>query len=60
MVLILSNFLNIKTMVLYSGGSINRESPVCFIFLEGYMSRKAVSMNVFEVTGLPVNAKNFD
>ena len=23
-----SNFLNIKTMVLYSGGSINRESPV--------------------------------
>ena len=28
MVLILSQFLNIKTMVLYSGGSINRESPV--------------------------------
>ena len=28
MVLILSLFLNIKTMVLYSGGSINRESPV--------------------------------
>ena len=29
MVLILRQFLNIKTMVLYSGGSINRESPVC-------------------------------
>ena len=28
MVLILSQFLNIKTMVLYSGGSINRESRV--------------------------------
>ena len=28
MVLILRQFLNIKTMVLYSGGSINRESPV--------------------------------
>ena len=28
MVLILSQFLNIKTMVLYFGGSINRESPV--------------------------------
>ena len=28
MVLILRQFLNIKTMVLYSGGSINRESLV--------------------------------
>ena len=28
MVLILRQFLNIKTMVLYSDGSINRESPV--------------------------------
>ena len=30
MVLILSQFPNIKTMVLYSGGSINRESLVYF------------------------------
>ena len=28
MVLILSQFLNIKTMVLYSSGSINQDSPV--------------------------------
>ena len=38
MVLILSQFLNIKTMVLYSSGSINRESPVVSFYFESLVS----------------------